>query len=154
MPIDPQMLERCRTLMDESDAVLLATVNGTRPRLRALCNLRRPDRFPSAAAFCRAQGLTAFLATSLASGKIGDIRANPAVAAYYCDAANARGVMLSGRAEILTDPALKGALWHDSWAMYWPARAADPDYCVLRVAAAEVAGWWGAEPFSFRVEGV
>jgi general stress protein 26 len=153
MAIDPQSLERCLKLMDESDAVVLATVDGTRPRLRALWNLRRPDRFPSAAACCRAQGLTALFATPLASSKIRDIRANPAVSLYYCDASSVCGVMLAGRAEVLTDPALKLALWHDGWTIYWPAGAADPDYCVLRVVPSEAAGWWGTEPFSFRVDG-
>jgi len=35
MAIDPQSLERCLTLMDQSAAVCLATVNGSVPRLRA-----------------------------------------------------------------------------------------------------------------------
>ncbi len=153
MAADSRALERCRKVMDESDTAVLATVNGGRPRLRALWNLRRADRFPWAAARCRAEGLRALLATSLASTKIADIRANPAVALYYCDAANVCGVMLSGRAEILTDAALKSALWHDSWAVYWPAGAGDPDYCVLRVTPDEAAGWWGAEPFSCRLDG-
>lgn len=152
MATDPQALERCLKLMDESAAVCLATVDGAAPRLRALWNLRRPDRFPSAAAYCRQQGLVALFATSLASSKIRDIRANPAVSLYYCDTSNVCGVMLAGRAEILTDPALKRALWHDSWAIYWPAHAADPDYCVLRVAPSEAVGWWGTEPFTFRVD--
>ena len=153
MAIHPLSLERCLKLMDESAAVCLATVNGAAPRLRALWNLRRQDRFPSAAAFCRAQGLAAFFATSVNSGKIREIRANPAVSLYYCDTENVCGVMLSGQAEILTDPGLKRALWHDSWSIYWTG-ADDPDYCVLRITPHEAAGWWGTSPFYFEAKSV
>ena len=107
MPIDQPSLERCQMLMDQSAAVCFATLDRTSPRLRALWNLRRHDRFPSAAAFCRRQGLTAYFATSVTSGKVRDIQANPAVSLYYCDADNVRGVTLAGRAEVVTEPALK-----------------------------------------------
>jgi len=152
MAIDQRSLERCLALMDESPSVCVATVKDAAPRLRALWNLRRPDRFPDAAGFCRAQGLVAYFATSASSGKVRDIRGNPAVSLYYCDADNVRGVMLAGRADVLTDPALKRTLWHDSWAVYWPAGAVDPDYCVVRVRPAEAVGWWGASAFCFQVE--
>ncbi len=152
MAIDPQSLERCLKLMDESAAVCVATVNGAAPRQRALWNLRRQDRFPAAAEFCRKQGLVAYLSTSLSSGKIREVRANPAVSLYYCDTDNVCGVMLAGRAEILTEPGLKRTLWHDSWSIYW-AGAADPDYCILRVTPSEAVGWWGINPFYFKVEG-
>jgi general stress protein 26 len=149
MDIDPQSHERCLALMDESAAVCLGTVDGAVPRLRALWNLRRQSRFPSAAEFCRKQGLTAYFATSASSSKVREIQRNPAVSLYYCDAENVRGVMLTGRAEILADAELKRALWHDSWRVYWSG-AADPDYCVLRVTPTEAAGWWGTSPFHFQ----
>jgi general stress protein 26 len=150
MAIDPLSLEHCLKLMDESSAVCLATVNGSVPKQRALWNLRRQDRFPSAAVFCREQGLIAYSATSLGSGKIHDIRANPAVSLYYCDAVRVCGVMLTGRAEILTDAGLKRALWHESWSIYWPGGAADADYCVIRVTPSAATGWWGTSPFHFE----
>lgn len=153
MAIDPRSLERCLKLMDESAAVCLATTSGAVPRIRALWNLRRHDRFPSAAKFCRQQGLTAYFATSVSSGKVCEIRKNPAVSLYYCDADNVRGVMLAGQAEVLTDPGIKRVLWHDSWSIYWPGGASDPDYCVLRVTPREAAGWWGTTPFYFEAKG-
>jgi general stress protein 26 len=153
MAMDAQLLKRCRKLMDESQAVCLATVEGAAPKLRALWNLRRQDRFPSAAEFCRKQGLVAYFATSVSSAKVRDIRANPAVSLYYCDADNVRGVMLTGRGEILTDAGLKRALWHDSWSIYWAGGAADPDYCVLRVTPQEAVGWWGTSPFRIEAAG-
>ncbi len=152
MAIDPQSLERCLRLMDESAAVYLATVDGAAPRLRALWNLRRADRFPSAATFSRQQGLIAYLATPLGSGKVREIRENPAVSLYYSDEEHVCGVMLAGEAAILTDATLKRTLWHDSWSIYWPGGASDPDYCVLRVTPSKAVGWWGTSPFSFEVE--
>lgn len=145
--------ERVLELMDEADAVYVATVSGGLPRIRVMANLRRPDLYPEASGTCRNLGLTAYFPTSLASTKIRDIRENPAVAVYYANPAKIRGVMLSGRVEILTDPCLKKALWSDKWLIIWPAGADDPDYAVLRFAPARAEGWWGDAPFEFEVDG-
>lgn len=133
-------------LMDESDAVYLATVDGTAPHIRALVNLRRRDLYPGASEFCRKQGSTVYFTTSAASAKVRELRANPAAAVYYCDPAKTHGVSLSGRMEILTDPELKRALWSEDWRIYWPAGPDDPDYVVLRMKPERAEGWWGATP--------
>ena len=131
-------------LMDASAAVYLATVDSSEPRLRALVNLRRRDQFPGPSAFCRQQGGTVYLATSGASSKVREIRANPAVAVYYCDPGSVHGVSLSGRMEVLSDPELKRVLWDESWRIYWPAGPEDPDYVVLRMKPTGATGWWGS----------
>ncbi len=135
-------------IMNEADAVYLATVNGTSPRLRPLVNLRRVDLYPGAGDFCRKQAFTCYFSTSIASGKIKELRANPSVAVYYCDPKQTRGIELSGTMEILTDPELKKSLWDDDWRVYWSGPD-DPDYVVLRLKAASASGWWGTEPFLF-----
>lgn len=146
--------ERVLELMDEAEVVYLATVSGAAPRIRIVANLRRRDLYPATSETCRKQpGFTAYFATSLASGKIRDIRENPAVAAYYADPAKSRGVMLSGRMEIVTDPCLKKALWSDEWRTHWPGGAEDPNFAVLRLAPAGAEGWWGAAPIHFEVDG-
>ncbi len=132
-------------LMDESEAVFLATVDGTSPRIRALVNLRRSDLYPNASAFCRSQGTTLYFSTSGASAKVREIRKNPAASVYYCDPGKTRGITLSGEMEILTDPELKRALWSDDWRIYWSG-SQDPDYVVLRMKPSFIAGWWGSEP--------
>lgn len=138
-------------VMDQADAVYLATVSGASPRIRAMLNLRRQDLYPGAGEFCRKQGFTSYFATSIASGKVGEIRGNPAVAVYYCDPGKTRGIELSGHMEILTDPELKKALWQDRWLIYWPAGAGDPDYVVLRLEPTRATGWWGTTPFCLEV---
>ena len=138
-------------MMNQADAVYVATVSGGGPRVRALVNLRRRDRYPDAGDFCRKQGFTSYFSTSVASGKVGDIRANPSVAVYYSNPNQIRGVELRGQMEILTDPGVKNALWQEEWRIYWPAGADDPDYVVLRLHPAHAAGWWGTAPFQLEM---
>jgi general stress protein 26 len=141
-------------LMDESAAVYLATVDGAVPRIRALVNLRRRDQYPGPSGFCRRQGGTVYLSTSGASSKVREIRANPAVAVYYCDPGSVHGISLSGRMEVLSDPALKRALWDDNWRIYWPTGPDDPDYVVLRMKPTGAAGWWGTRPVQIEAGGL
>ncbi len=143
------MKDRALALMDGAAAVYLATAEGGRPRIRAMVNLRRRDLYPGAAAFCRGQGFTVYFSTSLASGKVREIRANPAVAVYYCDPEKFHGVMLAGEMEVLCDAGLKETLWSDDWRIYWPAGPGDPDYVVLRLKPARAEGWRGTAPFHF-----
>lgn len=135
-------------LMDRAAAVYLATAGEGGPRVRAMVNLRR-ERYP-AAAFCRGQGFTVYFATSLASGKVREIRTNPAVAVYYCDPAAFHGVMLAGEMEVLGGAGLKEALWSDDWRVYWPSGPGDPDYAVLRLRPTRAEGWRGTTPFHFE----
>jgi general stress protein 26 len=139
-------------VMDRSDAVYLATVSGNSPRIRAMVNLRRRDLYPAPSEVCRGEGFTTYFATSLSSGKVGEIRADPAVAVYYCDPVRFLGVMFSGQMEILTSPDLKNALWNDAWLRYWPDGAGEPDYVVLRLRPAAATGWWGGSPFFVDLE--
>lgn len=139
-------------MMNEAEAVYLATVSGGAPRIRALVNLRRRDRYPSACEFCRKEGFTSYFSTSGASGKVRDIRVDSCVAVYYSNPRRTRGVELRGRMEILTDPALKRALWRDEWGIYWRG-ADDPDYVVLRLKPSDAAGWWGTAPFRLEMGG-
>jgi general stress protein 26 len=139
-------------VMDRAEAVYLATVNGGGPRIRAMVNLRRADLYPGPSAVCRAEGFASFFATSLASGKVSEIRANPAVSVYYCDPGRFLGITFSGRMEILTSPELKKALWDDGWLQYWPTGAGDPDYVVLRLRPATAAGWWKGAPFCLELD--
>lgn len=135
-------------LMDEAEVVYLATISDKGPRIRALVNLRRADLYPGPSKTARADGFTVYLATSLASDKIKDIRANPAISVYYCDPKTFHGAMLAGKAEILDDPELKKALWSWDWRVYWPTGAADPDFIVVRMKPDEIKGWWSGAAFA------
>jgi general stress protein 26 len=138
-------------MMARSEAVYLATARGGAPRLRALVNLRRPDRYPRTCDFCRNERFTCYFCTSSASGKVNDIRAGSPVAVYYSDPGQVRGVELRGTMEILTDPQIKRMLWQDEWNIYWTGGADDPDYVVLRLKPERADGWWGIAPFQLDV---
>lgn len=137
--------------MDEAEAVYLATIAGPGPRIRALVNLRRRDLYPGPSRIARTSNGTVYLATSAASDKIAEIRANPAVAVYYCIPHQFDGVMLSGQAEILTGDDLKQVLWSEYWRIYWPDGYSNPDYVVVRIKPDEIRGWRGSTPFTHEV---
>jgi general stress protein 26 len=145
--------ERVLELMDEAEVVYLATVSGAAPRIRIVANLRRRDVYPATAGFCRKAGFKVYFATSASSGKIREIRENPAVAAYYAIPAMSRAVMLSGRAEIVTDSCVKKALWSEKWRSHWPGGVDDPNFAVLRLTPTRAEGWWGAARIDFEVTG-
>lgn len=141
----------CLELMNTAEAVYLATVDADgRPRIRAMCNLRREDRYPGTGRFCQsAPGFTVHLGTSLSCGKIADIRANANVAVYYCDPKMFRGLMLGGRMEVLTDPDLRRACWQEQWRVYYPAGPEDPEWVILRLAPETACGFRGTAMFAF-----
>lgn len=134
-------------VMDRADAVYLATVDGSEPRIRAMVNHRRTDINPRASAFARAAGFGVYFCTSAASGKARELRANPAASAYFALPRESKGVMLAGYAEVLGEMAPKEALWDDRWRVYWPAGPSDPDCLILRLTPRSATGWWGSEPF-------
>jgi general stress protein 26 len=134
-------------LMNASEAVYLATAGEKGPRIRALVNLRRADRYPVPSKTAQSDDFTVYLATSMASDKVREIKDCPIVSVYYCEPRSFHGVTLSGTAEILDDPALKEALWSDDWRVYWPDGASDPDYVVLPIKPEEICGWWSGAQF-------
>lgn len=78
----------------------------------------------------------AYFATSASSSKVDHIKRHPKVSVYYCIPAESRGLMLSGEMEIVTDGAVKEALWQEGWDRYYPEGVHDPDYTVLRLLPA------------------
>lgn len=136
-------------VMDQAEAVCLATVCGSAPRIRAMLNHRRTDTYPGPgpSEFARAGVFTVYFCTSAASGKVRELRANPAAAAYFALPRQFRGVMLTGDAEVLEDMTYKEALWDDGWRVYWPGGPSDPDCVVVRLTPREATGWWGSESF-------
>jgi general stress protein 26 len=134
-------------LMNNADAVYLATVDGSIPRIRAMVNLRRQDLYPGAAPRCRGEGFTVYMATSASSGKIRELRANPNVSTYYCDPRQFHAITLTGKVEILLDPDLKKELWCDDWRIYWPNGPVESDYIVLRLEPVEATACWGTDTF-------
>lgn len=139
-------------LMNKSEAVYLATVEDSVPRIRALVNLRRSDLYPGPSRFCRTQGFTVYLSTSAATNKVGEVQARPLASVYYCIPGEFHGITLTGPAEILTDPNLRKTLWDEAWRVYFPMGDSDPNYVLLRIKPTEAQGWWGREKFRLTPE--
>jgi general stress protein 26 len=93
---------------------------------------------PLAIAHVQPDGLIVF-ATSIESGKVHDIEAEPQVNVSLQDAR--RFVSLSGRASIVRDQALVDALWSDAWKVWFPKGKTDPSICLIQVDATSAEYW-------------
>jgi len=141
-------------LMEISEAAYLTTIdqNGF-PFTRAMLNLRNKEQFPPLAEMFgkHNSGFLIYFTTSTSSSKIVQIKANPNVSVYYCNPEEFHGLMLSGRIEIDTDPAIGKTLWQDGWEKFYPEGADDPDYTVLRLLPNLARGWYQAASFEFKM---
>lgn len=141
-------------LMEISEAVYLTTIDRSGfPYTRAMLNLRNRKQYPSLAELFGKHNddFLIYFSTNTSSGKIKQIKANPNVSVYYCNPKEFHGLMLSGRIEIDTDPAIRKTLWHDGWERYYPEGVDDPDYTVLRLLPNLARGWYQAAPFEFKM---
>lgn len=123
------------------------------PQTRAVFNLRCRHRFPSLVHLFQdhQKDLLLYFTTNTGSEKMRQLRANPAVCAFFCRPDQYHGVMLSGRAEIAADPVLKQAIWQPGWEIYYPQGPADPDYTILRLRPLRMKGWLGDHPFDVKL---
>lgn len=141
---DSEIRTSCLELMRQVPDLYFTTVDEEGfPHTRCIFNLRCAGRFPGLQAVFAGHDhdLMTYLGTNTSSVKVRHIRSNPRVAAYYCDPASFHGVMLSGRVEIVDDPALKRSLWQEGWEMYYRQGPDDPDFAVLRLLPVRVRGW-------------
>ena len=54
---------------------------------------------------------------------------------YHKGLAKYKGVMLTGKMEVLTDQGSKNMIWKKSDTMFYKKGVTDPDYCVLKFTA-------------------
>jgi len=96
----------------------LATIDDGTPWVRAMQVARVDDAG------------SIWYATALSSNKVRQVRLNPQVClAIWADGRHCR---VFGRAEIVTDAAVKRQLWEDSWRTYFRGED-DPEYVLLKV---------------------
>jgi len=115
------------------------------PLMRALFNLRNPERFPTLADFFEDKGLTVYLGTNTSSAKLAQVQAQPWVSVYYMIPAEFKGLMLAGKA--VPDPEARKAIWVEGWERYYPMGRDDPDYQVLRIEPVRARGWFEGRAF-------
>jgi len=106
----------------EHPIVHLATVDKDRPRVRVMAVAQTDDDF------------TVWFACGNSSAKVKQIGQCPnvAVSAY----ADEQDLVVEGKAEVVTDEAVRRRMWRDEWKRYFPGGPGDPEYCLIKVAAA------------------
>lgn len=143
-------------LMEVAWAAYLTTIDERGfPQTRAVDNLRSKERFPKLAKLFKnhKDDFWVLFSTNTSSAKVSQIKKNPAVSVYYCEPREFRGLMLSGLIEVVTDPELKKALWHDYWVKYYPRGVNDPDYTVLSLHPREARYYHQLRKFHFTFTG-
>jgi nucleoside-triphosphatase THEP1/general stress protein 26 len=76
---------------------------------------------------------TAWFATSRASNKIKQIKANSHVTVLFVDSARYNYAAFHGHAIIVDDADREKTLWRNDWEDDWPNGPSDPDYVLIRV---------------------
>lgn len=120
-PIDPADLpELALATMKAAKFPMLATVDGTQPRLRPVSPVR-------------SDGFTVFVANLRGYGKTAEIAANPKVELCYCDEGHDQ-VRITGVAEVLADRPLLEAIWESNPLLRAYLRSIDnPDLIIYRI---------------------
>jgi len=126
--------QRALELISESPAAVLTTIDASGwPNSRAMLNLRNEGRYPDLVPFFRPyrQDFRIFFTTNTSSEKVRQIEQNNKASIYYCSPSEWRGLMLGGTISVVSDPALKQAIWQNEWTMYYPGGVQDPDNAIL-----------------------
>jgi len=153
--LDDDLRAFCLDLMASSGDVAVATIDADGlPQARVMFNARNRDRFPALVPLFKGhdRDFLIYLGTNTSSPKIRQLRADPSIAVLFADPPRYHSLMLSGRAEIVEDPAVKKALWQEGWEIYYPGGPDDPDYTVIRLRPVKGKGWRAGAAFEFAVD--
>lgn len=112
--------------------VALASINeGGFPESRMLMNLQNPAIAPHLTEYFAAHDHVLYLATNTHSEKIAQLARNPKASLYYADTGHFKGLLLTGESAEVTDRAVKRAIWHESWGVYYQGGMGGGDFSVL-----------------------
>ena len=125
-PIDPAELPAlAQAAMKAAKFPMLATVDGSQPRLRPVSPVRT-------------EGFTVYVANLRRYGKTAEIAANPQVELCYCDD-NHDQVRITGTAEVLQDRAMLEAIWNSNPLLRAYLHSIDnPELIIYRVVPSRV----------------
>jgi len=143
-------------LVEHAKAAFITTIDEKGyPQTRAMFNLRNKETWPQLIPLFdnHKDDFMVIFTTNTSSTKIGDIKKNTKVSAYYSIPEEARGLMLGGSIEIVEALELKKALWHDGWEKYYPKGYDDPDHTILRLFPTIGRGWNQSHTYSFEIGG-
>ncbi|MCE7746170.1 MAG: pyridoxamine 5'-phosphate oxidase family protein [Candidatus Heimdallarchaeota archaeon] len=133
-----------KELMLKAQPAYLATIDGNGlPQIRAVENIRNPEKFPHDAKILLEydNSLTPYISTNTSSDKIKQILANNSAAMHFCSPDEYKGIMMQGIIEIVNDPELKKRIWHEGMRQYYPKGHTDPDFTILRLRPKFMKAW-------------
>lgn len=97
------------------------------------------DGYPNLKAMLRPREIkgikTFYFTTNTSSMRVVQYIKNPKASIYFYDTRFFRGVMLTGKMEVLEDQKTKNRIWRNGDEMYYSKGKTDPDYCVLKFTA-------------------
>lgn len=133
------MKEKAEQILQKATEFALASVSEEGyPRI---CVISRTD----------SQGIRkVYGSTGLSSTKVRHFRNNPK--AGLCVYGDGNSITLTGEVAILTDRAIREAMWQDWFIEHYPGGVDDPNYCVLEFTAREATMWIDCEFATIAVE--
>lgn len=95
---------------------------------------------------------TIYFNTSMDSGKVPEIAANPEVAVVLQQ--KTRWASISGHAEVVKDAQLVDRLWRESWRVWFPEGKNDPHLCLIHLEPTSGEYWdsSGSKGITFVIE--
>jgi general stress protein 26 len=126
-----QQIDRVWDIIEKVGVAMLTTQFAGGLRARPL--EARPDR---------GAGIIWFL-TDMRSGKDEEVAASPDIGLVFIDAADKAYLSITGRAEVLRDPAQAAEIWKSTDKVWWPGGPDDPTLRVLRVEPKTAELWDG-----------
>jgi len=142
---EEEIKEVAKELMKKAQPAYLATIDGNGlPQIRAVENIRNPEKFPHEAKTLQEydNNIIPYISTNTSSEKIKQILENNSVAMYFCSPDEYKGIMLQGIIEIVNDPDLKKRIWHDGLLGYYSKGHTDPDFTLLRMRPKFLKAWY------------
>jgi general stress protein 26 len=120
-----ELLDLARAVLAADRFPHLATIDGATPRVRPVSPVRT-------------DGFTVYVANLLSYHKTKEIAANPNVELCYLDDSHNQ-VRLTGKAEVISDPALLEAIWNSNPLLrHYLGSPDNPQLIVYRIAPSRV----------------
>jgi len=152
--IEKDVKEIAYEIMLKTKVGFLATIdNEGFPQIRAIDNLRCPDRFLHAAQVLGKldDKLSVYISTNTSSEKIQHIMKNKTVAVYFSLPDEFKGIMLQGNIEIFDNLGFKKEIWTEGWEFYYPKGYTDPDFTILRIKPKYLKSWYQSGKFELKL---
>jgi general stress protein 26 len=143
-------------LVESAQAAYFTTINTDGfPETRAMLNLRNKELYPGLTRlFDKIKpGLDMYFTTNTSSGKVKQALSNEKASVYYCAPEAWRGLLLTGRVEVVKDNGIKQAFWQKGWELYYKKGSLDPDFALLRFIPAGLRYYHQLEKAVFELGG-